>query len=99
MASRKFPVRDDNADTQSDYSVLWESHGVLLCELPSKLRGVMVIINESWILIPKRLKNNYTTTNTKNYLSKGLGSSPNRDLTFFKKIECYKSCVRVYLKW
>lgn len=38
MASRKFPVRDDNADTQSDYSVLWEIHGVLLCEFPPKLK-------------------------------------------------------------
>lgn len=47
MASREFPVSDDNADTQSDYSVLWESHGVLLCEFPPKLRGVMVIINGS----------------------------------------------------
>lgn len=83
MASRKFPVRDDNADTQSDYSVLWESHGVLLCEFPPKFRGVMVIINESWILILKRLKNNYTTTTTKNYLSKGLGSGPDKDSTFF----------------
>lgn len=65
MASREFPVRADKADTldtQTDCSVLWESHGVLLCEFPPQLQGVMTINNESCMLTLKRLRNNTTTT-------------------------------------